>query len=103
MSGTIPGTRKPARYSRLVDKQQANPSAPEVRPLEVPMVPFAVIGMAVWAVLGLLLLGFHGWVSAHGHNRWTWTCLAGVLWGLPGLYFMYRHDRRRRTTAEPGQ
>jgi hypothetical protein len=77
-----------------VEQQQAEPS--EVRPLEVPMVPFAVVGIAVWAVLGLVLLAFHGWVSAHGHSRWTWTCLAGVLWGLPGLYVMYRHDRRRR-------
>jgi hypothetical protein len=79
-----------------VEKQQATQQAPEVRPLEVPMVPFAVVGIVVWAALGLLLLAFHGWVSAHGHSRWLWTCLAGVLWGLPGLYVMYRHDHRRR-------
>ena len=99
MSGTILSAWRSAGYPRGVEKQQVTQQAPEVRPLEVPMVPFAVIGIAVWAVLGLVLLAFHGWVSAHGHNRWLWTCLAGVLWGLPGLYVMYRHDRRRRATS----
>jgi hypothetical protein len=72
------------------------PPPRQVKPLEVPMVPFAVAGIAAWAVLGLALLAFHGWVSAHGHTRWLWTCLAGVLWGLPGLYVVARHDRRNR-------
>ena len=63
------------------------------------MVPFAVVGIAVWTVLGLVLLAFHGWVTTHGHSRWLWTCLAGALWGLPGLYVVYRHDRRRRATT----
>jgi hypothetical protein len=82
-----------------VDTPQSKPAAPQVKPLEARMVPFAVIGIAVWAVLGLVLLAFHDWVSAHGHTRWLWTCLAGVLWGLPGLYVMYRHDRRRRSAS----
>jgi hypothetical protein len=67
----------------------------QVKPLEVRMVPVALIGIGVWAVLGLLLLIFHDWVTTHGHTRWLWTCLAGVLWGLPGLYVVWRHDRRR--------
>jgi uncharacterized protein DUF2530 len=76
-----------------VDTPPVKPPTPQVKPLEARMVPFAVVGILVWAALGLVLLGFHGWVSAHGHTRWLWTCLAGVLWGLPGLYVMYRHDR----------
>jgi hypothetical protein len=50
-------------------------------------------------VLGLVLLVFHDWVTAHGHTRWLWTCLAGVLWGLPGLYVVWRHDHRRAATS----
>jgi hypothetical protein len=60
------------------------------------MIPFAVIGIAVWAVLGLVLLAFRGWLSDHGHTNWLWTCVAGVALGLPGLYLMIRHDQHRR-------
>jgi hypothetical protein len=60
------------------------------------MVPFAVVGIAVWAVLGLALLPFHGWLSRHGHTNWLWTCLAGFLLGFVGLAVMIRHDRHRR-------
>src|SRR6266699_3722224 len=29
-------------------------------PLELPLVPFAIAGMALWALAGLILLPFHG-------------------------------------------
>lgn len=61
------------------------------------MVPFALVGMGVWAVAGVVLLPFHGWLADHGHTGWLWTCLAGVLVGLPGLAVMLRHDANRRT------
>jgi hypothetical protein len=59
------------------------------------MIPFAVVGTAAWAVAGLVLLGFRGWLADHGHTGWLWTCLAGVLLGLVGTAFMIRHDARR--------
>ena len=68
------------------------------------MVPFAVVGIALWAVLGVALLPFHGWLARHGHTNWLWTCLAGVLLGFVGLAVMVGHDRRRRArrrTADP--
>ena len=68
----------------------------EVKPLDPPMVPFAVVGIVLWAVLGLTLLPFHGWLSRHGHLNWLWTCLAGFLLGFVGLAVMIRHDRRRK-------
>ena len=63
------------------------------------MVPFAVIGIAVWAVLGLVVLIFF----PDGHENWLWTCLAGFLLGFPGLAVMIRHDanRRRRLVSRP--
>ncbi|WP_091082225.1 DUF2530 domain-containing protein [Micromonospora nigra] len=76
------------------------PSRPE--PLDPPMVPFALAGMAAWAVAGLVLLVFfRDWLATNDHRNWLWTCLAGFLWGFPGLAVMMRHDanRRRRRAA----
>jgi hypothetical protein len=49
-----------------------------------------VAGMAAFAITGivLLLLG--------GRREWLWTCLAGVLLGIPGVLTMLRHDANRR-------
>jgi hypothetical protein len=52
------------------------------------MVPFAVVGIAIWAVLGLVT-----WLA--GRTGWAQICLAGVLWGFVGLATMLRHDGRR--------
>jgi hypothetical protein len=64
------------------------------------MVPFAVTGIVIWAVLGVALLPFRGWLSAHGHLNWLWTCVAGVLLGFVGLALMVVHDRHRRERRE---
>ena len=66
------------------------------------MVPFAAVGIAIWAVLGIALIPAHDWLSDHGHTNWLWTCLAGVLLGFVGLAMMIRHDRhrKRRRAAE---
>jgi Protein of unknown function (DUF2530) len=60
------------------------------------MVPFALVGMGVWAVAGLVLLLAGDWLERHGHTNWLWICLAGFLLGLPGLAIMLRHDAKRR-------
>lgn len=60
------------------------------------MVPFALAGLALWAVAGLVLLLFRDWLTEHGHTNWLWICLAGFLVGLPGLAVMIRHDANRR-------
>lgn len=66
------------------------------------MVPFVIAGMAIWAVVGLTLLPFQDHLEASGRGSWIWICLAGFLWGLPGLATMLRHDahRRRRRAAQ---
>ncbi len=68
----------------------------QLKPLDPPTVPFAIGGMAIWAVVGLVLLGFHSTLTAHGHTDWLWICLAGFLAGFPGLATMIVHDRHRR-------
>ena len=68
------------------------------------MLPFAVGGTVLWAVIGLALLPFRHRLDAAGHSSWLWTCVAGFLIGFPGIAVMLRHDaqrRRRRTPAEP--
>jgi Protein of unknown function (DUF2530) len=77
---------------------------PRVEPLDPPMLPFALAGTAAFAVAGLVLLAFHGWLAAHGHTDWLWNCVAGFLVGIPGLIMMARHDakrRRRRALTHP--
>ena len=54
------------------------------------MVPFALGGMAAFAVAGMIVL------LADGPTDWLWICVAGFLCGIPGLLTMLRHDRNRR-------
>jgi hypothetical protein len=87
-----------------VPDKPAPPQAQEQpRALDPPMVPFAVGGIAAWALAGLVLLPFRNWLDAHGHGSWLEICLAGFLWGFVGLAVMLRHDanRRRRRAAPP--
>jgi hypothetical protein len=83
-------------YAATVSDRPTRPAPPPLRPLDPPTVPFAIGGMALWAVIGLTLLGFRGWLADQGHTIWLWICLAGFLFGLPGLAQMVRHDRHRR-------
>lgn len=67
------------------------------------MVPFALAGMALFAVLGLVLWAFQDRLDAAGNGSWPGICLAGVIWGVPGLLTMIRHDagrRRRRALSK---
>ena len=71
---------------------------PRPEPLDPPMVPFALGGIAAFAVAGVVLL------LAGAPESWLWTCLAGMLCGIPGLLTMLRHDanrRRRRALSHP--
>lgn len=73
------------------------PTRPTPAPPDLPMVPFAIAGIAAWAVAGLVLLATH-------HVSLAQICLAGALWGIPGLLVMLRHDANRRAREHrPGQ
>ena len=62
---------------------------PRVEPLDPPMVPFAVAGLAGFLVAGLIV-----WLAG-GPDRWLEICVAGFLVGIPGLITMIIHDRHR--------
>ena len=71
---------------------------PRPEPLDPPMVPFALGGMVAFAVAALVV-----WLAG-GPRSWVWICVAGLLWGIPGLLTMMRHDanrRRRRALSHP--
>jgi hypothetical protein len=59
------------------------------------MVPLAVGGIAIWAVATLVTIPFRD-----SHPSWFWICVAGLLWGIPGLITMIRHDAKRRARRE---
>ena len=67
---------------------------PRPDPPDPPMVPFALGGMAAFAVAGVVVL------LAGGPREWLWVCVAGFLWGIPGLLTMIRYDARRRRRRE---
>lgn len=60
------------------------------KPLDPPMVPYAVAGIIAFALAGVVI-----WVAG-GPTAWAQICLAGFLWGFVGLYSMWRHDRASR-------
>jgi hypothetical protein len=75
------------------------------KPLDPPMVPFAVGGIALWLIAVLIMLPFRDELAAHGHGSWFGIAIAGAVWGIPGLSFMVVHDvnrRRRRGRAAAG-
>lgn len=92
---TVPGVERP---SQPRPEAAGSPEPPAgsgavatVRPLDPPMVPFALGGMAAWLVALLVVLPFRD-----THESWFWICVAGFLWGIPGLLTMIRYDARRR-------
>ncbi|GAA2592364.1 hypothetical protein GCM10010399_23770 [Dactylosporangium fulvum] len=66
------------------------------KPLDPPMVPFALAGIALWIVAGLIMLPFRDELADAGHGSWFGITVAGALWGIPGLLTMIVHDRNRR-------
>jgi hypothetical protein len=71
---------------------------PRPDPLDPPMVPFALAGIAGFLIAALITY------LAGAPSMWVKTCLAGALLGIPGLLTMLRHDanrRRRRALSHP--
>lgn len=62
----------------------------EQQPLDPPMVPFAIGGIAIFALAAGAV-----WIF-DGPRGWLEICLAGFAWGFVGLAVMIRHDRRRK-------
>ncbi|GGM15641.1 hypothetical protein GCM10007977_015990 [Dactylosporangium sucinum] len=66
------------------------------KPLDPPMVPFALAGIGLWIVAILVMLPLRDELAENGHGSWFGIAVAGALWGIPGLLTMVVHDRNRR-------
>jgi hypothetical protein len=81
------------------------PAQKQLAPLDLPMVPFVVTGMAVWLLLALVCLIFKSTLDEQGRGHWLSICVAGFVVAIPGLALMIVHDinraRRRRDAASP--
>ncbi|HZB48709.1 MAG TPA: DUF2530 domain-containing protein [Mycobacteriales bacterium] len=65
----------------------ARPTPP---PLEADTVRIVIVGTTLWFVGFLVLLPFRGRLADDGREFWLWTCLAGGLLGLLGLFLARR-------------
>lgn len=87
---TIPARPRPtgpvADAAAALDAELARPGPPAVDP---PMLPFAIGGTVAWAIATLVMLPLRD-----SHDSWFWICVAGLLWGVPGVLIMLRHDQR---------
>ncbi|MET7640204.1 DUF2530 domain-containing protein [Streptomyces sp. NPDC005438] len=72
--------------------------APE--PLEGNVVGTVLVGVAIWLGLLLVQLPFYGWFRDNGHTWWLWTCAAGGVLGLPGLWYVWRREAALQREAE---
>lgn len=95
MSDLSPATRTDGPLSAL---SVVTGTKPRPAPLDPPMVPFALAGVAAFAV-ALLITWLTGAPAAT-----VQICLAGLVWGIPGTLTMVMHDRnrkRRRALTHP--
>ncbi|MGK5497068.1 DUF2530 domain-containing protein [Streptomyces sp. URMC 125] len=72
-------------------------------PLEGNIVATVVGGTVVWFTLFLVQLPFYGWFADRGRTWWLWTCLAGGVMGLYGIWYVRRREaalRRARPERE---
>lgn len=66
------------------------------KPLDPPMVPFALAGIGLWIIAVLVMLPFRDELADAGRELWFDIAVAGALWGIPGGLTMVVHDRNRK-------
>lgn len=67
-------------------KWTAKHEAPE--PLEGPVVATVTGGTILWFALFVVQLPFYGWFADRDLLWWVWTCAAGGLLGLIGIWYV---------------
>ena len=53
-----------------------------------------LVGIALWTVALIVLLIFINPLIEAGLTWWLWTCVAGLVLGLAGLYYTHRRHSR---------
>jgi hypothetical protein len=85
---------------KLTRERAERPSPPP--PLEADDVLVVRVITAGWAVALVILLIVRGSLPA-GERWWVWTCVAGLAFGLFGLWYIPRLKRSRARAAAGGQ
>jgi hypothetical protein len=74
-----------------------DPVPPRVEPVEVDSQRVALVGLAMFGLVTVVLVPFYSWLGDHGHRIWLWTAIAGIGVGLFGFVVSHRHKRSGRT------
>lgn len=82
---------------KLIPERAERPSPPP--PLEADDQLVIRVITAGWAVALVVLLIIRGSLPA-GERWWVWTCVAGLAFGIFGLWYVPRLKRGRNRTAE---
>ncbi|MFD3718790.1 DUF2530 domain-containing protein [Streptomyces sp. NPDC058674] len=82
-------------------KWTAKHEAPE--PLEGPVVATVTGGTIIWFALFLVQLPFYGWFSDRGQLWWVWTCAAGGVLGLIGVWYVRGREAALKRHAEAAE
>ncbi|MBB2945128.1 hypothetical protein FB565_004861 [Actinoplanes lutulentus] len=90
MSDLSPATKAPdvTKTAKTLDAVVGTKPRPE--PLDPPMLPFALAGVAAFAVALLVT-----WLAG-APDHWVEITFAGLIWGIPGTLTMVVHDRGRK-------
>jgi Protein of unknown function (DUF2530) len=100
---TPPGPYRAYPGAVATTERRPPDAADRPRPLDPPMLPFAIGGTAAWALATLVLLPSRHRLAVHGHGWWLPICLYGLAWGVVGIVVMARHDARRRRRRDQGE
>jgi uncharacterized protein DUF2530 len=73
-----------------------SPRRPDPEPLRTNDVRTAVVGTVAWAIALVVLLAI-GLPPAH--RWWLWVCAGGIVWGLFGVLYIPRLQRKRASAA----
>lgn len=76
------------------------PRPPDLAPLRTNDAATILAGTGLWVVALVVLL-----IVQPGPDRqwWIWTCVAGVVLGLFGCWYVWRRDRRGEPSVQPGE
>ncbi|MFP5347556.1 MAG: DUF2530 domain-containing protein [Actinomycetes bacterium] len=69
---------------------------PDPEPLRTDDRKAVLVGIAVWVVVGAVLLVRRHDVVAAGNGWWLWCCAWGIGLGLAGLVYVHRRGVRSR-------
>lgn len=69
-----------------------------MKPIDVHGTWVLAVGTVLWAVALIGTLIFRESLAEAGYDWWVWTCLTGVVFGVVGVTYFARRERRAGRT-----